>query len=281
MPFKLDKPLCSLATQRKPAKLANISDKPTKARVGKPTTFVKEYFDWSCDHWFSFDIETNNLAPPSEMVWELGDYHHQRRKGNIACVAELRIVQLGWTFGKFGTSNLPITKNRCITPDGFEVFQSATRIHKLTKESLAKNGKDIKLVLDEFKTDLEQVIGAGGRVCAHNIEFDAAVLHAEMVREGMTDEDISMFDIAIYNGFCTFDPGLTGWCCREYLCTISKYQEMPDVDKPVSLKELVRVLDPDLQLSCHPAHDAGADSLAVWLVLRELRKLVLNCDLDV
>ena len=43
---------------------------------------------------------------------------------------------------------------------------------------------------------------------------------------------------------------------------------------PVGLKEMVRALDVETQKQCFPAHDAGADARAVWLVLRELHRLI-------
>ena len=71
------------------------------------------------------------------------------------------------------------------------------------------------------------------------------------------------------------DPYLTKWCCAEFLGATDIYCDITKaLLPPVGLSNLVRVLSPDLQERCKPAHDAGADSRAVWLVLKELHRIV-------
>ena len=71
------------------------------------------------------------------------------------------------------------------------------------------------------------------------------------------------------------DPHLTKWCCEDYLRSTDLYFDQKDtLMHPVGLSNLMRVLHPDLQEKCKPAHDAGVDSRAVWLVLKELHRVV-------
>ena len=78
------------------------------------------------------------------------------------------------------------------------------------------------------------------------------------------------------------DPHLTKWCCEEHLLTNAggaRANALHGDGKdtllhPVSLGNLTRVLPPEIQETCGPAHDAGADSRAAWLVLKELHRIV-------
>ena len=140
-----------------------------------------------------------------------------------------------------------------------------------------EKGVGLQEALDEFISDLRLVVKNGGRVCAHNLEFDATIVLEEMSRVKMDEQDLVIFESAIYNGFCTMNPTLTRWCCEEYLRNTSKYGYLEvDKDVPVPLRELVRVLDVDTQKLCLPAHDAEADARAVWLILRELHRLATS-----
>ena len=101
-----------------------------------------------------------------------------------------------------------------------------------------------------------------------------------MSRAGLGEQDLADFDAAVRGGFCTIDPTLTRWCCEEFLRATFRYaKDSVNTMAPVGLKEMVRVLDVQTQELCLPAHDAGADARAVWLVLRELHRLV-RCNVD-
>ena len=119
--------------------------------------------------------------------------------------------------------------------------------------------------------DVMSTMGKFGRLCAHNIEFDAAILDAEMCRLSVSAGMRSNWAMAVRNGFCTMNPHLTHWCCKEYIC--ERHPNLPpDVIIPVPLEQFVRVTSPVEQEMCEPAHDAGCDSRAVWLGLRELHR---------
>ena len=111
--------------------------------------------------------------------------------------------------------------------------------------------------------------------CAHHFEFDAAILDAEMCRLGMAVETRYNWAMAARGGFCTMNPHLTHWCCEEYIRERVSFLS-PDLLITVPLAQLVRVLSPLEQEMCEPAHDAGSDSCAVWLALRELHRILLN-----
>jgi hypothetical protein len=259
--------------------LASIDDqkKLSRANVPPPSTNVKNNFCWRCSVWMGFDVETHDMAPPSERDWEDGEFGHLRRVVGVDLVRALYIVQLGWTIGCFDQAEEPITKTYTVRPRGFTISAAAIRCHKITQEIAMEQGVGITEALNEFMQDFKRIRAARGRVCAHNIEFDATIITCEMSRAGLNVDDIAEFRCALHCGFCTFDPTLTKWCCEEFLRSISQYGIVEaKTEVPVRLSEVLRVLDEEAQASCVPAHNAGRDARAVWLIVRELRRLVRN-----
>ena len=109
------------------------------------------------------------------------------------------------------------------------------------------------------------------------MEFDATIVEEELSRTNFGADAMANFFYAIQNGMCTMDPYLTKWCCEEHLRANALYGDGKDtLLHPVSLGNLTRVLPPEIQETCGPAHDAGADSRATWLVLKELHRMVQN-----
>jgi len=282
MPFKMQMPIATDAPAVKRFKPARVADMflddhgvRSQAKVNPPTDALKGSFVWSHGTWMSIDVETHDLAPPSKRSWENGEFGHVRRATDLGRVRALRVVQIGWAIGDFESDESPVTKVRFVKPDGFEITPAAAAIHKITQDLATEGGVDLRDALCELMSDLRAVVEKSGRVCAHNLEFDATILSEEMSRAGLDAQYLSDFDAVIRDGFCTFDPTLTRWCCEEFLRATFRYAEK-DVNMmaPVGLKEMVRVLDVQTQKQCLPAHDAGADARAVWLVLRELHRLV-------
>ena len=107
--------------------------------VGDPPSEVLHGFDWACNFWASIDVETHDLAPPSDRVWEVGEFGHLRHRTGIARIRALRIVQIGWTVGDFDSSDPPVTKVRLMKPGGFKVTLAATRAHNITQEPSLSN----------------------------------------------------------------------------------------------------------------------------------------------
>ena len=259
----------------KPGQLCNMSSLTTKAKIDSTPFHITTLFDWTCDAWLSFDVETHALAPNSGNGWEVGSFGHLRRICNLSDIEALQIVQIGWTFGSFSSCDSPVTKSKITKPVNAELSSAATAIHKVTKEMILSQGIEIADALAEFLIDLKHVIADKGRICAHNLEFDATIVHEAMVTAVMHEDDIHTFDIAAHYGFCTFDPCLTHWCCKEYLQSSKKFKDDYKLSEvPVGLAEIVRVLDQEVQDSLYPKHNAGVDSRATWLVLQELHRLV-------
>ena len=181
------------------------------AKVNRPSDGVKSQFAWSEGVWLSFDVETHALAPPSGRRWEEGEFGHQRRVTDNDRVRALRVIQIAWAVGDFGADGLPVTKTRFVKPTGFEITPAAIAIHKITLEVAMGNGVGLQEALGEFISDLRVVVDNGGRVCGHNLEFDATIVSEEMARAKMDGDDVTIFESAIYNGFCTPPEPMGMW----------------------------------------------------------------------
>ena len=65
-------------------------------------------------------------------------------------------------------------------------------------------------VLKEFMQDVLQACSKGGRVCAHQLEFDAGVIKEELRRCGLYAMQSEWERIA-KDGYCTMNPGVGRW----------------------------------------------------------------------
>ena len=229
-----------------------------------------------CDLLLSFDVETHKLAPARlERAWELGEFGHLRRITNDSSLKSLRVVQLGWTFGAMQATQPPITNSLLVKPSGYNICPAVAEIHKITTEKARDQGVALHRALRELLRDVIALVGKGGRICGHNLEFDATIVDQEIVRVGLGMNVKASWAIAVKYGLCTMNPYLTKWCCDEHLRTTDFYgNNKTQAMNPASFGNLIRILDPAEQASCGPAHDAGSDSRMVWLVLRELHRLV-------
>lgn len=87
-----------------------------------------------------------------------------------------RIIQLGWAIGEACGDAAVNTKAYLVRPDGFEVAAKATAFHKFSHEHVAREGRPLIDVLREFMLDVQAACADGGRVAAHQLEFDAGVI---------------------------------------------------------------------------------------------------------
>ena len=283
MPFKLQ----GEPPAKKPFKPKRIADVDldfgpsawswlTGAVVKSPPTALRNEFDWTCNLWACFDIETHDLAPGRhERGWEDGDFGHLRLKTDYGEVRALRAVQIGWTVGKVDSSEPPVTKSRLVKPKGFAVTNAAAKIHKIKHDDAAERGGDLGVVVAEFMHDVFEVADAGGRICAHQIEFDAAIIAAELVRTDFSMGDRVRWADLVSCGLCTMNPHITKWCCEHYRRSIDTYgNNSVNPLSPCSLEAVARTLLQPCQELQDKAHDAGSDSRLGWLIVAEYRRRV-------
>ena len=119
-----------------------------------------------------------------------------------------RLVQLAWQLHD-PKGYLLSSGNYIVVPDGFTIPFNAQKIHGISTERAAKEGSDLKEVLEIFNEDLKQA----REVIGHNIEFDNKIIGAEYLRKGMSSGllDLPTIDTSqVSVEFCQLEGGLGG-----------------------------------------------------------------------
>ena len=115
-----------------------------------------------------------------------------------------RVVQLGFVVSD-AEGNILRSFERCIS-DAPDCSAKATKYHGLTNEQLAREGIPIAEAMEQFGAELRKLEAAGGKLIAHNLEFDAGILRAEL--EGLGDEfaeTTDRFCRLAKDGVCTLE----------------------------------------------------------------------------
>ena len=133
----------------------------------------------------------------------------------------------------------PTTTSRyVIIPDDFEVTAEGAAKHGLTQSFVKEHGLPLRLTLKEFVASAQEAFTRGARLAAHQIEFDAGVIAAELQRCGLREE-LEFWDRAVRGGICTMKPSLCNW--------IQDVSEDVDAQRgsctrPLGLKDCVRFM---------------------------------------
>ena len=150
-----------------------------------PPEAIRAHFETARLLWMGIDIETHRLVPSTaDTWWRPGQFGFMTRLTNEV-LTELRVVQIGWTIGTFGSA--PTTKERLVQPDGFEISDDATEKHGVSHSVAATQGEPLVRCLRELLDDIALLKLQGGRLCSHNLEFDAGILMEEMNRSELAD----------------------------------------------------------------------------------------------
>lgn len=111
-----------------------------------------------------------------------------------------RLVQIAWIL--FDIMGRKVSKRDFIVkPDGFEIPESASRIHGINTNFAIISGKSLKKVL----TELMVAINSSTYLVAHNLAFDERVLTAEFKRCGINNP------FALKTKICTMES-TTNFC---------------------------------------------------------------------
>lgn len=93
-----------------------------------------------------------------------------------------RLVQLAY-FSYDGDGNKISGGDFIIKPAGFTIPAEAARIHGISTERAEKEGKDLRLVLNDF----QEAVSRAEYLIAHNMSFDEKIMGAEFLRNKMED----------------------------------------------------------------------------------------------
>ena len=91
-----------------------------------------------------------------------------------------RMVQIAWQLHD-SKGNLINNNSIIIKPEGYTIPFNAVQIHGITNERATEEGQDLKTVLQEFVTIVNQTT----YLCGHNIEFDNNIIGSELLRCGL------------------------------------------------------------------------------------------------
>ena len=265
--FQLIRPPVQTKVARMVAKAADL--KLDDGGLPPPPAKTLSYFHQPCSMWLALDIATHELVSNASLcqTWVPGQF------GHVCCIngdqlQDLRIVQIGWSIGRFEACSDPLTKSLLVKPDGFIISDGAAAKHGVTTEKAAEFGSPVVRVLSAFLADLADVRVYGGRVCGHQLQFHIGVIKCEMKRAGLHDQ-LEVWSQAASDGFCTMNPDITGWACAE-LIERTRHDTSMGFTRAISLADMVRALLPGQVALLKLHHEAGTDSRITWLVLREL-----------
>jgi DNA polymerase-3 subunit epsilon len=94
-----------------------------------------------------------------------------------------RLVQLAWVV--CGLDEAPETPEaHLIKPDGFTISTGAFQRHGISTADATAHGVALRPVLDRFLAAVERTT----IVVAHNVNFDARVVGAELIRAGLVNK---------------------------------------------------------------------------------------------
>ena len=92
-------------------------------------------------------------------------------------------VQVAWAVYD-GGGGLLVERSHIVKPDGYEIDESAARVHGISQDVARRDGVPLGAVLRELASDIARY---DPLVVAHNWEFDRGVLAASFMRAGHAD----------------------------------------------------------------------------------------------
>lgn len=158
-----------------------------------------------------------------------------------------RLVQLAY-IAYDAEGNQLASMDTIVKPVGFTIPEEASKVHGITTERALRDGRDLAVVLNEFRALLDRT----KYLIAHNMGYDEKIIGAEFLRNGMTDIPASIIKICTMHStteYCEI-PGSYGY-------------------KWPKLMELHQKL---FEVEFEGAHDALADVAATAKCFWELKK---------
>ena len=237
-------------------------------RVVPPSTMLTSRLG-SPEVLIGFDIETHSWLDDEMNRGRIGRFGWYTLKEERV-LEFARIVQLGWVIGRAEVAAPVSQKVALIQPDGFEIAEKATTFHKISQATAAQEGRPLADVLREFMEDVLEWCDRGGRVVAHQLEYDAGIILNELARCGLHEFHDAWKRIA-QKGFCTMDYEVGRWV---YTCA---GQEVgPETAKhSIGLEKIVPLLkdplsDEHIEMLKNHHHQADVDAQLTRLVYAAL-----------
>jgi DNA polymerase III epsilon subunit-like protein len=170
------------------------------------------------------------------------------------------VVQLSWVLFDGEKNKIISEKDRIWKlPEDIEIPEDTIAIHGIDRQKMLSEGKDPKIVIDEFIKDLGQC----SMIVGHNIDFDKNMLFTEFKRNNKFD-----YRLGTRPSYCTMGMG-------KPVCKIKRVNKQTGeiYYKKPKLIELHDYLFNQLPKNLH-------NSLVdVWVTLRCFGKLYLKRDI--
>jgi DNA polymerase III alpha subunit (gram-positive type) len=155
-----------------------------------------------------------------------------------------RMVQIAWIITDEKGNEIE-KKSYIIKPDGYEIPEEASNIHRITTERAEKEGVDIYSVLRRLEMALDDNV-----LVAHNISFDEKIVGSEFLRAKMNNL------LEGHEKICTMKSS-TRYCALEK----GKWPKLQELHKKLFGEEF------------EEAHDALSDIQATAKCFFELKRL--------
>jgi len=213
-----------------------------------------------------------SLAPPSPLADKLS-------RGNmfVAISVEANVKVQGsavWLDGRFGFKSK-------VSSDDLEVLnvvEVGWALGDLSQDGpdvksyiVAKEGKALKEILEELLSDVFAARAAGGRLVAHQIEFDAGIIQHEMRRTGL-GHLVDDWAATVKDGVCTMQPETVHWVRQ--MVGDDDAKDLP-YNIPMRLDDLAVGLLPRSKLGKRGG--AGENARVRWEICRELCLRARKC----
>ena len=221
----------------------------------------------------SFDIETHDWVNRTK----------EEKKGHIGQfgwytmdpaedLRVSRIVELGWAMGAANRDGETLLKSRLVKPIGFTISDKAFKCHRISNEE-ANSGASLVAILEEFMSDVRIAFASGGRICAHNFEFDAGIIFHELGRCGLNELQKEWGNLAMCKSqtYCTMNPDANRWVleCLGHDVGATTIQHTKGIDFLLSLKNFFVSPLPKFTGNLK-RHRAGCDAVICKLIYSAL-----------
>ena len=210
----------------------------------------------------SFDLETHDYV--KRRPWEKKG--HRGRFGWYTMdppedLQYQRIVELGWTLGtSTATDEEVIVKVRLVQPDGFVISERGYEFHEISNAE-ANAGASLSSVLKEFMDDVKTACAKGGRICAHNLEFDAGIIFEELGRCDLPELQHEWAKIAKWKSYCTMNPTAGRWIREGFGLDVGSTTKQHTWGLQRLRETTTGFFIPALPIGIGNPHRAGADAL--------------------
>lgn len=93
-----------------------------------------------------------------------------------------RMVQLAWLLYDVNGKQLS-GRDYIIKPEGYDIPETAAKVHGISTEKAMAEGVDLSMVLQEFATEIR----SAKFLVAHNMNFDERIAGAEFLRKNISN----------------------------------------------------------------------------------------------